>query len=297
MSQVVTNPSADKEEKIEHAAKLLRSSRQVKEVFIAIYSGRRPFKIMEEIRSKVSKFNKNTQKAAAKLYGEDLVSREKTKGGYYKYGKLGFYKSNFKAIVRLSENPKRLKNYPTKRKINAQIRGGKFFNFLSRPQAIRIYLDDIDSFKKVRKIKNKKIVYLGIHSVSERKINRGICRILDNGEKNDWGGERNDIFASIILERKRKAAAFALKGKGKQGILTLNKMGHKGDQVQRLFESSAEVHFLVYHDTIDERVHDQMQIMAIHKSVTNNNKRIYFCLIDGKDLARLMIAYPNEFAN
>lgn len=292
MTQVVTNPSADKEEKIEHAAKLLRSSRQIREVFLAIYSGRKPFKTIDEIGSRVSNFNKNTHKAAAKLHAEDLVSRRKIKRKY-EYGKVDFYKHNLPAIVRLSENPKRLKNYPTKRKVKIQIRGGGVFKFLSKPQAIRLYVDDIDSFKKVRNI--KKAHLLNIHSISERQINRCICKILNNVEKNDWGGERNDIFGSIVLSGKRKPAAFALKGKGTRGILTLNKMGHKGDQVQRLFESSAEVHFLVYHDTIDERVCDQMQIMAIHKSVINGNKKIFYCIIDGSDLERLISVYPECF--
>ncbi len=293
MTQIVTNPSADKPEKIEHAAKLLRSSRQIKEVFLAVYAGRKPFKTIDEIGSKVSNFNKNTHKAAAKLYAEDVISRRKPKRRH-EYGKVDFYKHNLKEVIRLSENQKRLKNYSTKRKIKVQVNSGSVFKFLSKPQAIRLYIDDIDSFNKVRKI--KKAHSPKIHSTLERKINRGICKILNNGEKNDWGGERNDIFGSIILGGKRKSVAFALKGKGTQGILTLNKMGHQGDQIQRLFESSAEIHVLVYHHTIDERVHDQMQIMAIHKSVSNGNKKIFYCVIDGPDLARLIIAYPKVFS-
>ena len=136
----------------------------------------------------------------------------------------------------------------------------------------------------------------GLHLMAERKINSGICKIVGSPEKNDWGGERNDIFGSVKINGVRKLAAFAIKGKGTQGVLTLNKMGHKGDQVQRLFESSADIHFLVYHGVIDERIYDQMQIMAIHKSVSNANKQVFYCVIDGSDLARLIVSYGQAFA-
>lgn len=293
MGQIFSNPTGDKDEKIKHVADLLHSSRQRSEVFVAIYSGRKPFKSMDEIGESVTNYNNRTYEAAAKLYAEDVVVKKES-GGKLLYGKLDFYKANFPKIIRLSKNSKKLRHYPTKR--NQGVTDGKkkvTFQLLSRPQAIRLYVDDIDSFKKIKKVKEGN--YPKIHSVAERTLNRGICMILSSAEKNDWGGERNDIFAPIRLGIKRKAAAFALKGKGTRGPLTLNKMGHKGDQIQRLFESSAEVHILVYHDVIDERVHDQMQIMAIHKSVANGNKKIYYCLIEEDDLKRLLTAYANEF--
>ena len=45
-----------------------------------------------------------------------------------------------------------------------------------------------------------------------------------------------------------------LKGKGKKGPLTPAKMGKHGDQIQRLFESTADIFFVQYWDNIGERV-------------------------------------------
>lgn len=44
MTQVVTNPSADREEKIEHAAKFLRKSKQARAVFNLLYKGNKQCK-------------------------------------------------------------------------------------------------------------------------------------------------------------------------------------------------------------------------------------------------------------
>jgi hypothetical protein len=131
--------------------------------------------------------------------------------------------------------------------------------------------------------------------VAERAINEGICKILEKSSKNDWGGEKNDIFGTVIFVGKRKTAAFALKGKATQGILVPAKMGKNGDQIPRLFESVAEIHVVVYHSEVAESIYDMMKSQAISKSTANGSKKIYFCVIDGKDLQRLVWAYPKEF--
>ncbi|MFH0829521.1 MAG: hypothetical protein V1907_05125 [Candidatus Kerfeldbacteria bacterium] len=289
---IVSDTSANADEKIERAARVLRASKQNKEVFVAIYRGKKAWKTVEDIRSAVSNFNTNTYKAAAKLHSEDIVEKKVTKAVIY-YGKKDFYIHNRQRILSLSANSTRLKAYPTKRKNSDHTSTIKSYSFRSRPQAELVTIDDIDSFRAVRSIASADATSL--KSKPERKINRAICAIANQSEKKDWGGERNDIYSNnIVFKGKRRPSAFALKGKATIGTLTPNKMGKKADQVQRLFEGTAEIHFVVHHSDIDERVLDQMQVQAIGKSVATG-KKIYYCPIDGKDLARLRAAYPTAF--
>jgi hypothetical protein len=286
---VVSDPSANADEKIERAARVLKSSQQNRDVFVAVYTGSKRFKSIEEIGESVQNFNKNTYKAAARLYGEDMVDRKRDNGTFY--GKKDFYIHHRERILKLSKNLARLKAYPTKRKITQKVI--RNYSFRSRPQAELLTIDDIDSFSLVRKIKSASTT--GLPQLPERKINRAICSIINQSEKKDWGGERNDIFTNnLAYQGRRRSAAFALKGKATKGILTLKKMGSQADQVQRLFEGTADIHCVVHHSDIDERVLDQMQIQAINKSILLQ-KKIYYCPINGKDLARLRAAYPNVF--
>lgn len=288
---IVSNPSADADEKIERAAKILRASKQNKEVFRVIYGGAR-FKTIEQIKAKVTKPNTNTYKAASRLYGDDIIDK-KVKGRTILYGKKDFYIAHRDKILRLSDNPARLKAYPTKRKVQVRIAPKASYSFLTKPQVKQLYVDDIDSFNKVQCIKRADTS--AVKKMSERTINTGICRVLNQREKEDWAGERNDIYTNkIILKNSRKSAAFALKGKAIKTKLVPAKMGKNGDQIQRLFETVADIYFVVHNREIDDRVVDLMQTHAIENSVGNNN-RVFFCVIDGDDLARLAMAYPKEF--
>ena len=149
---VVSDPSANADEKIERAARVLRASKQNKEVFEAIYAGSRRFKTTEEIRDSVSHFNKHPYKAAARLYGEDIVDRKKVKGTV-SYGKKDSYIHHRDRILSLSANARRLKTYPTKRK-SVSHTVIKTYAFRSAPEAEMLAVDDIDSFKDVKKIKS-----------------------------------------------------------------------------------------------------------------------------------------------
>jgi len=118
MTQVVSNPSADGPEKIERAAKILRRSKQARDVFMLVYTGsKRKFRNIEDMKSSMPGFNINTYKAANKLAAEDILDKKTIKGKDFYY-KVFFYATNSKAIIRLSKNKERLKTFPTKRKIN-----------------------------------------------------------------------------------------------------------------------------------------------------------------------------------
>jgi hypothetical protein len=72
-------------------------------------------------------------------------------------------------------------------------------------------------------------------------------------------------------------------------------MGKNGDQIQRLFQSTAEVFFVQYWQEIDESVLDQMKQLAIAKSLMDG-RRVWFGIIDGQDSNRLYRAYQKRFA-
>src|SRR5438094_497918 len=97
---IVSNPSADAQEKIERAAHVLKASKQNLEVFTAIYRNSARFKSIEQINGSVSNPNKNTYKAAKRLYSDDIVER-KIEGHVVFYGKKDFYATHRDKILRL----------------------------------------------------------------------------------------------------------------------------------------------------------------------------------------------------
>ncbi len=72
------------------------------------------------------------------------------------------------------------------------------------------------------------------------------------------------------------------------------KMGKNGDQIQRLFESTADVFIIQYGEEIRESVIDQMQQLAVAKSAMTG-KMVLFGVIDGADSNRLLEAYKSRF--
>ena len=116
----------------------------------------------------------------------------------------------------------------------------------------------------------------------------------DKSDPKDWGGESNDIFTTrIAMGGKRMRAAFALKGPATTGPLVPGKMGHNGDQIQRLFTSPAQVFFVQYEGEIKESVTDLMSRLAFAKAATE--KAVYYGVIDRHDTYRLRAAYPKQF--
>ena len=130
----------------------------------------------------------------------------------------------------------------------------------------------------------------------ESVFKEGIKRILnETGRFKDWGGERNDLLTTRLrLKGKRRATAFAFKGRGRRGKLTPAAMGKNGDQIQRLFSSPAEMFLVQYWDQIDESVIEQMGEFAKAKSAAEG-KTIYYGVIDGQDSNRILKAYPQAF--
>jgi hypothetical protein len=299
--QAVSEFPATAPEQIEHFAKLLSRSDARRKVFAEIYRGQsQQPKTAAAIAKQTRLSPKRVLEIATPLAANHLF--EKTKVGhavaYKKYGNINTVKSR---ILALASNRKKLREHVTVR--NPRVRPQVLKIELapqSRSIAIdvrHITIDDIDNFSRVRSLPHRKVPSkMDPPRLAEKVFKSGVARILGNrGKFTDWGGERNDLFSTHVkIKGKRYAAAFGFKGPGKSGVLTPGKMGKNGDQIQRLFDSAADVMVVQYEGEIGEAVLAQMQKLAIAKSVSEN-QRIFYGVIALEDSYRLRLKYASKF--
>ncbi len=289
MTLSVSDSRSNFNDQIAHAANVLRRSERLRKVFEAICKGGKKPKTVTKLM-KTTRFDQVAiLQLAGKLADQQLVHKMKV-GGETAYAKDRFYAANRSKILRYAHNPAKLKNLPTKvsskpsDSVRVEVKG-------ARVQIKRITCDEIDQFAKVRKVRDASRVL-----IPEKKFKSGIQKLIgESGTFQDWGGERNDLYTSKIrFQGQRRSVAFAFKGPGTKGILTPKKLGKRGNQIQNLFLSPAEVFIVQYHDQIDEDVIKQMEAFATLNSV-RESKRIWYGIIDGDDTDRLLKAYPKHF--
>jgi hypothetical protein len=165
----------------------------------------------------------------------------------------------------------------------------------------RLYIDEIDSFQKVRNLQPKEVqkyIAGGFINVTEDFVQEAIKKILDVPfHRKDWGGEINDLYTTnLIIAGKRRAAAFLLKGPGiGKKEMHIADCGKRGDQIVRLFETPADLFVVQYVGPIaDLLIKDVQSKIEALKSL---GKQANFLIIDGQDTARLLHAYgrlPND---
>jgi len=287
VSDVRSNP----QDQIAHAARVIGRSKDCREVFSAIHQGKKRIKTISELVALTSLPRIRVLQEAGKLCNNHIVTKTKV-GSELAYGKDPFYAQNKKTILRLAGDKEALEKFPTK--INPRF--GEVTVNVSFPEkmvdAEKITIDDIDSFSKAKEVSFDSNPV----PVDEEKFKEGLQRVIgEQGTFQDWGGELNDLFSTrLMLNGERKSVAFGLKGKGMKGILTPKKMGERGDQVQRLFRSPAEVFLVQYWSQIDESIVEQMKNFAVAKSALEG-KRIYYGVIDGQDTMRIITAYRECF--
>ncbi|MBZ5567824.1 MAG: hypothetical protein LAN64_08230 [Acidobacteriia bacterium] len=300
--QAVSEFPATAPEQIEHFAKLLSKSEDKRRVFGQIYRGqsqkpKTAAEIAKELRGLTAK---RVLEIASPLAANHLFEKTKINGSiaYKKRSSINTVKQR---ILALATNRKKLREHVTVR--NPGVRSEIVRIELapqSRDVAIdvkHITVDDIDNFSRVRSLKHGNVPQaMDPARLPEKAFKLGIKRILGNhGTFRDWGGETNDLFTTHIrVKGKRYAAAFGFKGPGKSGLLTPGKMGKNGDQIQRLFESTAQVMIVQYEGEIAESVLTQMQKLAIANSVSGK-QRIFYGAIALEDSYRLRLKYRNQF--
>lgn len=292
MTVKVSDSRSNPKDQIAHAAEVLGRSQKRRKVFEAIFHGKKRIKTVEEICKNTNLSRKQVLKAGKHLAKNDIVHQTKMNGDTA-YEKDDFYQVNKATILRLADDRNKLKTYPTK--VNPRVAIQVETIRLPAPfvRIRQITVDDIDSFENVRTVEE-------LSALSEPPLERifkeGVQKILrEFGAFTDWGGEKNDLFTTrLVIDGKRLSTAMAFKGRGTTGKLTPGKLGKNGDQIQRLFQSSANVFLIQYYGQIDESVLDQMTELAKAKSVSAGQK-ILFGLIDKADTTRIINAYPKCF--
>lgn len=290
MVHKVTDVSGNRQDKIANAAKVIDKSKDRLQVFLTIYSGKKIKTVTEILEATNLKGEIRVLQEGKRLASEDIVNQTK-KDGKTAYEKIDFYTHNKNRILSLVKNKEKLKKFPTKTNPQVQTTTNVTVHFNKNLVQIKlITIDDVNSFSKARKQKES-----DVKQVYENEVKQVLKNAIgESGKFIDWGGETDDLYSTRLrLNEKRISVAFGLKGRGTRGILTPKKMGKNGDQIQRLFQSPAEVFFVQHVDQIAESVIDQMKTHAIAKSVTEG-KKIYYGIIDGKDTSRLISAYSKN---
>jgi hypothetical protein len=291
MTRSVSDFRSNAIEQVEHAVKVIGRSLVRRKVFAAVYYHKTKAKSVSEIVIQTKLSRMRVLQEGRHLVKEEIVGQTK-KDGEIAYEMYENYHRRKRQILSLVDNPKGLSKLPTKRKLEVRLPESVFVPSTGA-KVSRITIDDVASFSRVRKVKSNGAF---LSRVSEADFKNGVRRILRESDgKKDWGGERNDLHTTRLeLKSKRLTAAFAFKGPGTNGTLTPNKMGKNGDQIQRLFQTDAEVFLVQYWRKIDESVLEQMRTFAVVKSLADG-KRIYYGIIDGDDSHRLYRAYLESF--
>jgi hypothetical protein len=293
MVQSVSDVASNAAENIAHAAKILGRSVHRREVFDAIYTGKRRIKKVSELIRVTELPHRRVLDAGKRLADNKLVKSIKL-DGETAYEKIDFFHSHKRQILSLASSPERLSAFATKRNPRPTTSTVHVRISAQRARIRHVTVDDIDSFRKITAVTTASSE-LG-NTLSEEQFKHALQRILgEAGRFKDWGGEVADLFTTQLhLEGRRRPAAFALKGPATKGKLTPGKMGRNGDQIQRLFEAPAEVFLVQYCRQIEAAVLTQMWQLAIAKSLMTNT-RIFYGVLDGRDSFRLKLAYPDAF--
>lgn len=287
-------------EQIQNAVTALGRSKQRIDVFKAIYKGKKQVKTLGELSRVALQDIKDQKYREIRILNigdffdsQGLVKKIKPKAGSrLTYKKIKFYSSNYKKIISLALNPEKQKKLATKRTPKIHEVKSKTIVYKNPINIKRITADDIDTFELIKQVSSTKNK---IQNILEKTIKNGFKSIIgEKGQFKDWGGEKNDLFTTKVkINGKRLSTAIAFKGRATKGILTPKKLGKNGDQINRLFNSSAQLFLIVYHNDIAESVLEQMQAFAI--AVSYSGQKIFYGVIDGTDLNRIILAYKKFF--
>lgn len=163
------------------------------------------------------------------------------------------------------------------------------------PLDSRLYVEDIDSFHKVRDVNPAIVMGMlddGYLNRSEDSIQRALEKILSVPfHKNDWGGEQNDLYtANVMINGVRHDTAFLLKGNGlRKKTMEISDCGANGDQILRLCNSPAKLFVIQFVGRISEAVVGDIDGKVRQKR--SEGRDVWYCIMDGQDTARVLRAY------
>jgi hypothetical protein len=178
-----------------------------------------------------------------------------------------------------------------------KIRTQNLSRYTDLPIQIRYYVEDIDSFRKVRDVNPSAVSDLltpnGRFERSEDEIQSAFEKMLAVPmHKKDWGGETNDLYtANMVINGARVDSAFLLKGKGlRKATLEIADCGKNGDQLLRLAKSPARLLVAQFVGDVSEAVIDDLA-GKVRDLTKQRGEQHHYCIINGQDTARLMRAY------
>lgn len=293
MVEKVTDARSNANDQVMHAVRALGRSGHRRQVFEAVCFGKKRIKTVQDVADSTGLSRVQVLNAAKRLVHDQVILQTK-KEGDTAYEKDSFLCGRREEILRLVDRPEAQPEYPTK--VNPRV-GAEARVQISVPSALvrvkHLTVDEIDSLSKVRGIPQG----LPPTNMSERDFKEGLLRIVRQpGDFKDWGGELNDAFTThLVVGGKRMRTAIALKGPGTRGKLTPKKMGKNGDQIQRLFTTSADIYILQYWNGIEQSVYEQTHQLAMARSAASGVE-VSYVIIDGSDSTRLIEAYPECFA-
>lgn len=153
---------------------------------------------------------------------------------------------------------------------------------------LEIYIENVDSFALAKTEPRPDATDLALlKNIPEADVKQAFAEIM--GEQTipkDWGGERSDLFGSVIIDGQRISAAFAFKGPAKFKPMTMAELGKNGDQIDRLFSEPADLIVLQHCHQITPAVRGMMRAYA-----TRIQDLRLFTLVDGSDTLRVLRAY------
>jgi hypothetical protein len=163
------------------------------------------------------------------------------------------------------------------------------------PFDARLYVEDIDSFRKVRDVNPSTVSDVlkdGYLDQSEDSVQTALERILNVPfHKKDWGGELNDLYtANVLINGTRHETAFLLKGNGLRSLtMEIKHCGANGDQLLRLCNSPAKLFVVQFVGRISESVISDIDGKI--RQARSKGSNVWYCIIDGQDTARVLRAY------
>ncbi len=163
------------------------------------------------------------------------------------------------------------------------------------PLDARLYVEEIDSFRKVRDVNPATVMDVlknGYLDRSEDSIQTALERILSVPfHKKDWGGELNDLYtANLLINGARHETAFLLKGNGlRSQTMEIKHCGANGDQLLRLSNSPAKVFVVQFVGRISEAIVSDIDGKVRHARAQGRDA--WYCIMDGQDTARVLRAY------
>jgi hypothetical protein len=163
------------------------------------------------------------------------------------------------------------------------------------PLDARLYVEDIDSFRKVRDVNPATVMDVldnGYLDLSEDSVQTALERILSVPfHKKDWAGELNDLYtANLLINGERHETAFLLKGNGlRSQTMEIKHCGANGDQILRLCNSPAKVFVIQFVGRISEAI--VSDIGGKVRDARAQGRGTWYCIMDGQDTARVLRAY------